>query len=144
MPGNPVGRLLDEHPERSYRGKVHGNCVTVSQSVPRATLHPTVYRSRRHNPLTRDTGEGTITANGIVLATAARKVRSPIDWTRPTIARAFSLSVPNSTARENICTNSGYDFASYGTKRERERALSVPGNVFSGRVIYLPVEMKRK
>lgn len=86
--------------------------------------------------------EGTITANGIVLAATARKVRSPIDWTRPTIARPFSLSVPNSMlVHVKTFAQTPVTISHRGTKR---RALSALGNVFSGRVIYLPVEMKRK
>lgn len=134
---NPVG--TDEQPERSYRGKVHGNCVTVHKAS--RALHfillSTVLGDTSNLP--RDTSEGTITANGIVLAATGKCGRRLIG-ARPAIA--FSLLVPNNVrARENICTHSGYAFASAAQRKEH---VCSRRNASSGRVIYPPVEMKRK
>lgn len=69
--GQPYGNRRERAPERSYRGKVHGNCVTVHKAS--RALHfillSTVLGDTTHLPWYR---EGTITANGIVLAATGK------------------------------------------------------------------------
>ncbi|EZA48820.1 hypothetical protein X777_12736, partial [Ooceraea biroi] len=65
--------------ERSYRGKVHGNSVTVHKASPRALHSPPACSPRfRRQPTYRDTVR-TIAANGIVLAARTASVCAVTD-----------------------------------------------------------------
>ncbi|KYN28274.1 hypothetical protein ALC57_02335, partial [Trachymyrmex cornetzi] len=88
MPGDRENRRA---PERSYRGKVHGNCVTVHKAFSShiTTLHPTLraFGDTTHLSRYRD---GTIVTDGNC-SRGHRKVRSAIDWTVDDPATLSSL-----------------------------------------------------
>lgn len=114
--GQPCGNRRERAPERSYHGKVHGNCVTVHKAsralhfiLLSTVLGDTTHLSRYH--------EGTITANGIVLAATGKCGRRLIERV-PQLRDRFLYCFRTAFVHVETFAHSGYDFAS----RYKERS----------------------
>lgn len=127
--GQPCGNRRERAPERSYHGKVHGNCVTVHKAshALHFILLSTVLGDTTHLPGYR---EGTITANGIVLAATGKCGRRLIGRV-PQLRDRFLYRFRNGSCTWKHLHTLRSRFRIAVQRKER-------WDTFSGRVIYLP------